>query len=94
VKHFVFVVAGANNQLSCGSLDVDSEYLYVSELCNAYITRWQFFDYSFEQLNLIWQFEYCVGLLDNSQIANSRTGHLADWSTRGLDKSRIPTMWR
>ena len=23
----------------------------------------------------------------NSRIANSRTGHLADWSTRGLDKS-------
>ena len=25
----------------------------------------------------------------NSRIANSRTGHLADWSTRVLDKSRI-----
>jgi len=24
----------------------------------------------------------------NSRIANSRTGHLADWSTRGLDNSR------
>jgi len=24
----------------------------------------------------------------NSQIANSRTGYLADWSTRGLDNSR------
>ena len=24
----------------------------------------------------------------NSRNANSRTGHLADWSTRGLDKSR------
>ena len=24
----------------------------------------------------------------NSRIANSRTGHLADWSTRVLDKSR------
>jgi len=28
-----------------------------------------------------------VGLLDNSRIANSRTGRLVDWSTRGLDKS-------
>jgi len=27
-------------------------------------------------------------LLDNSRIANSRTGRLADWSTRGLDNSR------
>jgi len=27
-------------------------------------------------------------LLDNSRIANSRTGHLADWLTRGLDNSR------
>ena len=26
--------------------------------------------------------------MDNSRIANSRTGHLADWSTRGLDNSR------
>jgi len=26
--------------------------------------------------------------LANSRIANSRTGHLADWSTRGLDNSR------
>jgi len=24
----------------------------------------------------------------NSRIANSRTGHLADWSTRGLDNYR------
>jgi len=24
----------------------------------------------------------------NSRIGNSRTGHLADWSTRGLDNSR------
>jgi len=24
----------------------------------------------------------------NSRIANSRTGHLADWSTRGVDNSR------
>jgi len=45
------------------------------------------FHYSFERLNLIWQFEYCVGLLDNSRIANSWTGHLADWSTPELDNS-------
>jgi len=31
-------------------------------------------------------------LLDNSrirQLEDSRTGHLAEWSTRGLDNSRI-----
>jgi len=29
-------------------------------------------------------------LLDNSRIANSRTGRLADWTSRRLDSSRMP----
>ena len=30
------------------------------------------------------------GLLDNSRIANSRTGRLADWTSRELVNSRMP----
>ena len=52
---------------------------------------------SFSDFSEIWHVDrgrwLMHGLLDNLRIANSRTGHLADWSTHGLDNSRIPTMW-
>jgi len=35
------------------------------------------------------QFNWTTRGYANPRIANSRTGHLADWSTRGLDNSRM-----
>jgi len=45
--------------------------------------RWDVLPVSLTMLTIV-----MIWLLDNSQIANSRTGRLADWTSRVLDKSR------
>jgi len=53
------VAAVAYSQLLCELL---GKYLLISELNNAHIIRRVFFDYSFQLMNLAWQFESCVAV--------------------------------
>jgi len=60
---FLFV---AYSQLLCGLL---SKCLLVSELYNVTSLDKYFFDYSFQRLNLGWQFKSCVAVCSRSSWA-------------------------